>query len=274
MTIFRPRPGGAAGQGLLAMPELARAASFYTAGRYAEAEAEARTVAASRHWPPEDAPMALSLAALAAGLQGRHAEAHALYDELLPAFRKVFGARHKQTLVLRSNRAQNLSALSRHAEAEAECAAVAEAAVRSRRNRMPDVLSAARNGQVYALNGQGRHEEAEAVAREALAAVAEQSPFAVFLALGLARSLNGQGRHAEALVEAERAAALQTAGPRQPSGTGAVELATATALLGLDRATEARAHAAAAYDGCRALFGPDHYRTAEARQLLARIDGA
>ncbi|MEW2586994.1 hypothetical protein [Streptomyces virginiae] len=51
-------------------------------------------------------------------------------------------------------------------------------------------------------------------------------------------------------------------------------MATATALLGLGRGTEARPLAAAAHDACLATLGPDHRRTAEAQTLLARIDSA
>ncbi|WP_327250442.1 hypothetical protein [Streptomyces sp. NBC_01244] len=54
--------------------------------------------------------------------------------------------------------------------------------------------------------------------------------------------------------------------------TGAVELAAATALLGLGRDTEARQLAATAHDACLAAFGPDHRRTTEARALLDRIN--
>ncbi|WP_232108076.1 MULTISPECIES: hypothetical protein [Streptomyces] len=54
--------------------------------------------------------------------------------------------------------------------------------------------------------------------------------------------------------------------------TGAVELAVATALLGLGRHTEARSQAVAAHDACLTAFGPDHHRTAEARALLNRMN--
>ncbi|MEU8974578.1 hypothetical protein AB0D11_35845 [Streptomyces monashensis] len=52
---------------------------------------------------------------------------------------------------------------------------------------------------------------------------------------------------------------------------GAVELAVATALLGLHRGTEARPQATAAHDACLAASGPDHHRTTEARALFDRI---
>lgn len=254
---------------------MGQATALYHAGRYAEAEAEARAVAAARPRSRDDvdAPLALSIAAVAMGAQGRHAEALVEYDALLPVFRRIFGAEHPQTLKLRSDRAQALTALARHAECEAECAAVARAAARGTGPDMARLASAARNGLIYALNAQGRHQEAEALAREALAAHRTPDRFGLVLRLGLARSLNGLTRHAEALAEAERADELRRGLPeeqRRPE-TGAVELAVATALLGLGRADEARPRAAAAYEACLTAFGPDHRRTVEGRALLASI---
>jgi tetratricopeptide (TPR) repeat protein len=257
---------------------LAQATALYQAGRYAEAEVEARAVAAARSRPRDDVygPLALSLAALATGAQGRHVEAVTTYDALLPVFGRIFGAEHLLTLKLRSDRAQALSALARHAECEAECAAVARVAASGTGPEMSLLAAAARNGLIYALNAQGRHEEAEALACEALAAHRALDRFTLVLRLGLARSLNGQARHEEALAEAERADELHRSlpeGEHRPE-TGAVELAAATALLGLGRATEARTHATAAHDACLTAFGPDHRRTDEARELLDRIDAA
>ncbi|MFD1657482.1 tetratricopeptide repeat protein [Streptomyces caeni] len=119
-----------------------QALALYRAGCYAEAEAEARAVASVRAWPREQAPLALSIAAMAAYGQGRHAEALATYDELLPVFGRIFGAAHPQTLALRSNRARTLSALSRHAECEAECAAVTRAVARRGGSVMRDIAAA------------------------------------------------------------------------------------------------------------------------------------
>jgi tetratricopeptide (TPR) repeat protein len=251
--------------------------ALYLAGRYAEAEVEARAVAAARSRSRDDGngPLALSIAALATGAQGRHGEAVSAYDALLPVFGRIFGAEHPHTLKLRSDRAQALSALDRHAECEAECAAVARAAARGSGPELALIATAARNGLIYALCAQDRHPEAEALAREGLAAHGEQDRFALVLRLGLARSLNGQARHEEALTEAERADELHRGLPAEQrrAETGAAELAVATALLGLGRATEARIRAAAAHDVCLSTFGPDHRRTAEARTLLERIDG-
>ncbi|MFF0012428.1 tetratricopeptide repeat protein [Streptomyces sp. NPDC005374] len=259
---------------------LVPAMALFRGGRYKEAEAEARAVAASLGTGLPDGVLALSFAAMSAGAQGRHAEALAEYDALLPVFGRNFGAEHSRTLLLRSNRAQGLIPLARYAECERECAAVARAAVRPaarlgepERSRM---IAAARNGQIYAVNAQGRHPEAERLAREALAAHHTEDRFTLGLRLGLARSLNGQARHEEALAEAESADSLSRRLPeeqRRPE-TGAVELAMARALLGLGRGTEAHSKAAIAHDACVATFGPEHYRTVEARDLLDRIDGA
>ncbi|MFD4143095.1 hypothetical protein [Streptomyces sp. NPDC058572] len=110
MKLFRPRGRHEAGQP--ARSPLAPATALYEAGRYAEAEAEARAVAAARSGRRNDpyAPLAMSLAALAIGAQGCHTEAVTAYDALLPVFGRIFGAEHPQTLKLRSDRAQALTA--------------------------------------------------------------------------------------------------------------------------------------------------------------------
>ncbi|MER5788435.1 tetratricopeptide repeat protein [Streptomyces sp. NPDC001980] len=247
--------------------------TLFREGQYAAAEAEARTVAA-RH--VRYAPPALSLVAAALGAQGRHGEALAEYDALLPVFGREYGAEHWLTLQLRSNRAQTLITLGRHVESEVECAAVARAASRGTGPAMQVLAGAARNGQIYAVNAQGRHEEAEALARDALAAPDSPNRLTLVLRLGLARSLNGQARHDEAFTEAQHAEELHrslSADQRRPEA-GAVELAMATALVGLGRGAEARPLVVVARDACVAAFGPDHYRVAEARALLDRIDGA
>jgi tetratricopeptide (TPR) repeat protein len=245
-------------------------------GRFAEAEAEARTVAGARAWRKGDEyrPLALSLAALATGAQGKHGEALAAYDELLPVFADTFGTGHVQTLKLRSDRAQSLLALARYPEAEAECAAVGREAARGAGPGMALVATAARICEIFALNAQGRHIEAEAMARETLAARTASDRLSLTLRLGLARALNGQGRYQEALTEAEHADDLRrglTDEQTTTADTGAVELVLANALLGLDRPDEARTRATAAHAACLSAFGANHYRTTEARTLLTRI---
>lgn len=257
---------------------LAHARALYRAGRYAEAEAEARSVAAARKQPLHDlvAPMALGIAGLAASAQGRHAEAVATFDAQLPVFGTLFGAEHWMTLKLRADRAQALMMLGQHAECEAECAAIARTAALSEGPEMQAIVMGALNGQIQALNALGNYPAAEALACRTLATHCELDQFTLLLRLALALSLNTQGRHEEALAEAERADEVHRSLPPEHRGpeTGAVELATATALLGLGRGAEARSLAAAAHDDCLALFGPDNIRTNQAQALLDRIDGA
>ncbi|MER5753748.1 hypothetical protein [Streptomyces sp. NPDC002088] len=118
----------------------------------------------------------------------------------------------------------------------------------------------------------GRHDQAEPLAREALDEHREEDRFALVLRLGLARSLSGQVRYKQALAEAQHADEVRRSLPedQRRAETGAVELAEATALLGLDRSAEALLLAEAAHDACLTAFGPDHRRTKEAQVLLDR----
>lgn len=255
---------------------MAEAKALYQKGRYAESEAEARAVARSRPRDDGYAAGALLIAALATGAQGRNAEALVTYDDALARFSAIFGADHYLTWKLRSDRAQHLPSLGEYAECEAECAAVTAFAAGGTGPDMTRLAAAARNGLIFALNAQERHQEAEALAREALAACPAGEPMSLVLRLGLARSLNGQARYEEALAEARRADRQDRALPERErnSERGAVELALANALLGLGRVREANGLAVAAHDACLASFGPDHRRTVEARTLLDRMDGA
>lgn len=287
MKLFRSRRRTDAAHERRTSAILAEATALYQAGRYPEAEAEALAVASTRSWPPSpDAHLARGLATQAVSAQGRRTEALRAYDELLLVFRGVFGVEHPRTLILRINRAQTLAALARYGECETECASVVRVTERASVVRvtalgegpelMPAIRAAARSGLIHALNGQGRHKEAEALAREALGVQPGTELLALALRVGLARSLTGLGRHAEALAEAQRAAVLRAtlSEETQHPEAGAVETATALALLGLGRNEEARARAAAAHDACLAAFGPDHHRTVEAREFVERIDGA
>ncbi|OIJ69140.1 tetratricopeptide repeat protein [Streptomyces mangrovisoli] len=270
MPLFRSRSRRVPAS---ALAQLAEASALFKVGRFADAENEARRVAAMQ---PERhnhyAPMALSVAAMAMGAQGRHDEAVTAYDELLPVFGRIYGAEHWLTLKLRSDRAQTLAALGRYVECEAECGAVFRTAARTSGEQAPLLVASARNGLIFAVNGQGRHQEAERLAREALAEHETPDRFRLVLLLGLARALNGQGRHEEALAEVARIRELPSA-EQHVAQTGATEIAEATALAGLGRTDEARAGAQGAYDTCLAALGPGHARTAEARELVERLGG-
>ncbi|MFJ8886099.1 tetratricopeptide repeat protein [Streptomyces sp. NPDC102402] len=255
---------------------VSRARALHQAGRYAEAEAEAGVAVRSLQRDDPDVALALTVAALAVAAQGRPAEALATYDEALLVAGRIFGADHWQTLKLRSDRAQQLPALGRYAECEAECAAVVRAATHGTGTEMRLTAAAAGNGMAFALNSQGRHVEAEAIAREALSTLREPDRLVLALRIGLARALNGQARYGEALAEAAGAEQLRSGFPPEWRGqeAGSVELVTADALRGLGRDAEARVRAATAHDACLASFGPDHRRTIEARSFLDRLDGA
>ncbi|GAA2970856.1 hypothetical protein JCM13580A_07770 [Streptomyces drozdowiczii] len=252
-----------------------RLAELYHAGQYAEAEKEGRALIRSP-LSESELVVAWTVVAISVGAQGRHAEAVSAYEEALAVSHDFYGAEHWQTLKLRSDRAQQLAAGGRHAECEAECEAVVRAVAGAADEDKRLVALAATNGLVYALNKRGQHVKAEGLARDALATPGETHRGHVTLQLGLARSLNGQARHEEALAEAERADELRGALPeahRRPEA-GAVHVMAATALLELGRLTEARTRADAGHTACLASFGPDHHRTVEARELLARIDAA
>ncbi|MGW4652268.1 tetratricopeptide repeat protein [Kitasatospora sp. NPDC004289] len=266
---------------------LTHATALYHAGRYAEAEAEARALAEAPRIEPEDfvfGPLALEIVALAASAQGRHTEALGILDEVRPLIAELIGPEHMLTLKLRADRAQVLTMLDRFAEAESECAAVAHLAERQieaeaeagAEPEMQLLRLNARSGQLHALTALGLHPEAEAVARQAIASHREDDQIALILRLGLCRSLNLQGRYEDALAEARLADELRGGWDeeRRRPESGAVELAAARALLGLGQDAAARPLAATALDASLAAFGPDNSRTAEARELLERIDGA
>ncbi|KUJ42231.1 tetratricopeptide repeat protein [Streptomyces sp. MI02-2A] len=83
-----------------------------------------------------------------------------------------------------------------------------------------------------ALCGQGRFEEAEAVARGNLPRATENR--AAYLRSLLVRSLNGQGRYEEALAESR-----QPTPPASRAGSGQSATVIAAALNGLGRRDEA-----------------------------------
>lgn len=276
MKLFGSR--GRAKGGRAERSPLEQTVALFKAGRYVAAESEARAVAAARSGQRDDpyVPLASSIAALAAGAQGRHDEAVAGYDAVLPDFGRIFGADDPQTLKVRSDRAQELAALGRHEECEAECVEVIRIAAGGAGPEAALLTQAARNGLIFAVNAQGRHAEAEQLAREALTAQREQDRFALVLRLGLARSLNGQARYEAALAEAERAEAQRhiLSEAERRTEIGAVEVVLAAALRGLGRESEARDVATAAYDACLAAFGPAHRRTVECRELVGGVEAA
>ncbi|MFJ8214008.1 tetratricopeptide repeat protein [Streptomyces sp. NPDC096033] len=254
---------------------LAGARALYEAGRLAEAEAEARSVAAAMGRHPDDlaVPMAVSIAALAASGQGRHAEALAVYDERLPVTSEAFGEAHRVTLKLRLGRAEVLNQLGRPEEAAYECGDVAAVAGRA---GLPYVAMDALTLQIRAFEMLGDFAAVEELARGVLGAHDGFDRYTVRVRFSLAFALNVLGRHEEALAVTKSAGVLDRAFTRaeRAQETGLADLNEAMALFGLDRAAEARPRASACYQECLAAFGADHLRTVQARALLDRIDGA
>ncbi|WP_425559964.1 tetratricopeptide repeat protein [Kitasatospora paranensis] len=122
------------------------------------------------------------------------------------------------------------------------------------------------------MHGQGRHEEAEQVARDAVADLTRLGldRFRGTVRLNLARSLRGQRRFEEALAQVAAARAdFARERDAEPGDDSAAATGAAAALLGLGRPAEAEAAAVEALDICRAVFGPAHHRRLEAGHLHA-----
>ncbi|MEV8527262.1 hypothetical protein AB0451_24405 [Streptomyces sp. NPDC052000] len=238
------------------------------AGRAQEAEAQARSFEGAAVRAPGQGDLtnvtASLLAARAVLAQGRAAQALSELDGLLAALVDPPSMSHYvASLAVRVDRALALCALERPGEAETECRDVLIALARITQHSVKVEL-AALHCLVHALNGQARHEEAEAIARGALPRA--QGEAAMALGCGLVRSLNGQGRYEEALAEAHKPTPEHGRG-----GAGAVALGSATALHGLGRRTEAEAEARQALVDCEQFLPMGHRRTRQVRELLARI---
>ncbi|MFF2081597.1 tetratricopeptide repeat protein [Kitasatospora sp. NPDC058162] len=229
-------------------------------GRPAEAEELACAVLAAHPAVDPVRLRAWRARALALNGLGRHREAAAEYTALLTAAPAVLGERHRLLLVVRSLRFQQLAVLGECDQVEQEYPALLSA--------LPDgdsLRSSVHSARVFALNVAGRHTEAEALARKALA----RHP-GIGLSLGLARSLNALGRSTEALQVLTDAEAET---PRSVEGALAVLLAilTAQALLGLDRPDEAETQARRAVDLAQCYYHPDNHRALEAATTVGRV---
>ncbi|MGX1541200.1 hypothetical protein [Streptomyces adustus] len=128
----------------------------------------------------------------------------------------------------------------------------------------------------------GEFEEAEAEARALAAAprVRGGDPWLVpWLAMSSACTAaiaHGQGAQVLPELEAMIAAAahmdeVRRLAPVGRAGSGAAGLATATALCGLGRRSEAEAAARSALAACEQFLHPVHPRIQDARTLLTRI---
>ncbi|MEW1913439.1 tetratricopeptide repeat protein [Kitasatospora sp. NPDC085895] len=243
------------------------ASMLISRGRPAEAEQLLSVVLRHRSAPDRRALAALDARLRAKTAQGRHREAVDGSRELQEQSARVYGANDIRTLKVASDRVQNLVQLGEYEQVERECLALLDL------HGTPDLLwLAVMNALVMALNGLGRHGEAEEAAREALRRQREvQQPsghMRIALSLGLARSLSGSGRHEEALQVATRAEAEFRDGPTVRVTLAApIATVTAQALLGLGRPEEAEAASRKAVE-LAAPLGPTHHSALEAATTL------
>ncbi|MFF2469660.1 tetratricopeptide repeat protein [Streptomyces mirabilis] len=211
--------------------------------------------------------LARASASTAAISHGRGAEVLPELETLITEVRRTADAGpnlRALLLDLRSNRVVVLVQQDRYTEAEAEAQDILRAITRlAHLTEVWETELAALTNLAAALNGQGRYEEAEAIARGNLPRADE--PTAAVLHRVLVRSLNGQGRYEEALIEVRRLA------PVGRADSGAVDLATARTLHGLGRRSEAEATARQALAACEQFLHPAHPRIQDAHTLLTHI---
>lgn len=240
-------------------------------GKYEEAEAGARALEEeSRRLRRRARRLAVgwyakALATAVACTHGRGAQVLEELESLMAELRGMDGPERVLLLLVRTNRMKVLSEAGRHREAEAEGLDILRDLTRLKHLTPVWRLElCVLDNLADALCGQGRYEEAEAIARGNLPRAEGETVAA--LHSGLVRSLNGQKRYAEALTEAQRFT------PRWDRGqSGSLGTATAVALHGLGRRDEAEAAVREALNQCKRFLHPDHPRVGEARTLLARI---
>ncbi|MFJ5270879.1 tetratricopeptide repeat protein [Streptomyces sp. NPDC088358] len=168
-------------------------------------------------------------------------------------------------LVARTNRAVVLLGEEQYAEAEAEASDILREVTRlARPTQIAEHEMSALACLAEAFCGQGRFEEAEAVARGNLPRATGNR--AASLRCLLVRSLNGQNRYEEALAESQ-----QPTPAASRAGSGQSAMAAAAALHGLNRREEAEASARQALEECRRFLHPTHPRISEAQELLAGL---
>lgn len=244
---------------------------LHAAGEFVKAEAGARALAAAprvRGADPWLVPwLAMFTACTAAIDHGRGAEVLPELETMIAAAarRDDSGLYLRTTLLgLRSNRVAVLVQQDRCTEAEAEALDILRAVTRLAHLAVVwETELSALNNLADALNGQGRYDEAEAIARGNLPRAHEGTAGA--LRSVLVDSLNGQGRYEEALAE------IRQLPPPGRVHSGAADLATAEALHGLGRRSEAEATARSALAACEQFLHPAHPRIQAARTLLTRI---
>ncbi|MFG2956307.1 tetratricopeptide repeat protein [Streptomyces sp. NPDC048291] len=260
----------------LALYHLSVALILHTS-HVAEAEAGFRRLRSIRGRAVTDRATPSLLRMHAAGLSrlGRHEEAAREYEAVGDQLGEHVDELSSAWLIVRALRAPELCHLRRFAEAEADARAIIERSVFTRAPTGLFVRWIATHALSYALTGQGRPEEAESAARQALAAMRVRQDgrgdLVFSLELSLAHALNAQGRYAEALDGVT--GARQAYNPATHYDAAEVHTAgvpTAEALLGLGRHDEAAQVARDTVTALTELFSPEHACVRDARELLAR----
>ncbi len=249
----------------------ARLEDLFKQGEYEEVEATARALVEGARTGWRKRPVAewqaRTLATMAALAHGRQAEVLGELETLIAELAPVDAEAQVLRLVARRNRAVVLHGQDRHAEAEKEALDVlGDIARLAHLVPLTGIELSALDVLAGALCGQGRFEEAEAIARGNLPRATDAATTG--LRATLVRSLSGQGRHEEALAESRDFAPSPA---RKDSGRP--DLVTAEALLGLGRREEAEDAARRALSECERRLHPAHPRFGEARALLARVTG-
>ncbi|MER5790843.1 hypothetical protein [Streptomyces sp. NPDC001980] len=243
----------------------------------AEAEAGFRRLRTIRGQALTDraTPGLLRLHAASLSRLGRHEEAAREYEIVGDQLGEHVDELSSAWLIVRALRSPELCHLRRFAEAEADARAIIERSVFTRAPIGLFVRWTATHALSYALTRQGRPEEAESAARQALAAMRARQDgrgdLVFSLELSLAHALSAQGRYAEALdgvTSARRAYNPSLHYDAAEVHTAGVPMAEA--LLGLERHDEAAQVARDTITALTELFSPDHACVRDARELLER----
>lgn len=246
---------------------LSRGEAEVLCGRYAEAEALARDVAARLEGASGPAGLRLRhsarlLVARAVGVAGRHGEALGLFTEVASEAGRELGTDHPAALMARLLQVGQLHVLDR--DDEAQEAAAALLADTARRN--DDLAASAALMQIAALAPSARVPAARRAlaAHEARLSAGHRLVHAYKAELAIA--LSELGRHEEALAEV---ASVPVASPRTRA---AWALARATVLHAAGRpgAAEAAREAVRLWSS---RYGPTHHGVLESRTLLAAVCG-
>ena len=210
--------------------------------------------------------------------QHKHAEAEALYREVLAHDVEVYGEQHPDTLMGHNNIGMSLSVQGKLAEAEHVYreALVTSMAGTSHAPELAFVTLAIRNNLAMVTEKQGKHAEAEVLRREGLLAANQLygpgHPKTAKAISGLAGSLLVQKKFAESEGFFRQSYEL---GQRQSPDTPSTFNDWCNLIFAIScmpgRETEAEAMCREAYGAAFQVFGDDHTATGTIRLALAKI---